>query len=276
MTKTHLLVLLASVPAVAFARSPRSEVVARALPESVKVKLDVDGEPVRVASGVVIASRGGERPTSWVLTNAHVVELAGLTGVARFHVSTEGARALDLPAAVVAQGRVPDVDLAVLEVTGAALTPAEFAEDADTTLGDDVLVVAAPYGKSLSVSSGIVSQLEGGKMKTDAPVGYGASGGGVFGVPGGKLLGVVEGYRTARVAFAGKEASYGFDVPMPGETFVAHVSKIRRFLAEHGLAQLLPQSTAARVTASPAKDDIPAPPAASLPSPRLRTTSYQL
>ena len=62
-------------------------------------------------------------------------------------------------------------------------------------VGDDVIVVGAPYGRALSVSSGIVSQLEMDEqdsriqrgMKTDAPIGYGASGGGVFAVPSGAM-----------------------------------------------------------------------------------------
>ena len=39
-------------------------------------------------------------------------------------------------------------------------------------------------------------------VKTDAPIGYGASGGGIFSLETGKLLAIVEGYRTAKVGFA--------------------------------------------------------------------------
>jgi serine protease Do len=75
-------------------------------------------------------------------------------------------------------------------------------------------------------------------MKTDAPIGYGASGGGVFEIPSGKLVGLVEGYRTARVAFGGIAGDdYSFDVPMPGETFLAPPGKIRGFLARAGFAR---------------------------------------
>ena len=72
-------------------------------------------------------------------------------------------------------------------------------------------------------------------LKTDAAVGYGSSGGGVFDVPGGRLVGLVEGYRTARVMLG---ADKGFDVPMPGETFVAPAAKIKRFLQDRGLGSL--------------------------------------
>lgn len=112
-------------------------------------------------------------------------------------------------------------------------------------------MIGAPFGKGLSVAAGIVSQVEyehaenaaarrtPTAMKTDAAIGYGSSGGGVFDVGGARLVGVVEGYRTARVAFGGRDAEeYAFDVPMPGETFVAPAAKIRRFLRENGLANL--------------------------------------
>ena len=99
-------------------------------------------------------------------------------------------------------------------------------------------------GRALSVSSGIVSQLEMDEqephvqrgMKTDAPIGYGASGGGVFEVPSGRLVGIVEGYRTAKVAFGGiSKDDFSFDVPMPGETFLAPPTKIRSFIVRSGI-----------------------------------------
>ena len=52
-------------------------------------------------------------------------------------------------------------------------------------------------------------------------------------------MGLVEGYRTARVAFTGaKSEELGFDVPMPGETFLSPPTKIRRFLRRAGLARM--------------------------------------
>src|SRR5205814_3170319 len=112
-------------------------------------------------------------------------------------------------------------------------------------VGDDVVVIGAPYGRSLSVSAGIVSQLEIDDqdvqrgMKTDAPIGYGASGGGVFDVPSGRLVGLVEGYRTAKVAFGGiSKDEFSFDVPMPGETFLSPPFKIRAFVARAGIGKL--------------------------------------
>jgi S1-C subfamily serine protease len=155
-------------------------------------------------------------------------------------------------ARVVATGRMPDVDLAVLELPGELAITALAPDDA-LELGDDLVVIGAPFGKGLSVAAGIVSQIEyehaesagvhpaPSGLKTDAAIGYGSSGGGVFDVGEARLVGVVEGYRTARVAFGKDAEQYAFDVPMPGETFVAPAAKIRRFLRDSGLADLAPE-----------------------------------
>ena len=227
------------------AKSDRSRVVQHALRQSVRVEVRAGGKIARQASGVVVAADKGE---SFVLTNAHVVERTGLSGPASFVVVIERPRLHRVPARVVYEGKVPDEDLAVL-VIDEQLLPVPIADEDEVNVGDDLVVIGAPYGKSLSVSSGIVSQLEldetgprpvQSRMKTDAPIGYGASGGGVFGVPGGKLVGLVEGYRTARVAFGGMNSDdFSFDIPMPGETFLAPPGKIRGFLARSPVARLL-------------------------------------
>jgi S1-C subfamily serine protease len=235
---------LSAVVSPAQARSDKSRVVQKALRQSVRVEVVVAGKVARTASGVVVACDKG---ASWVLTNEHVVERNGLRGTASFQIVVERPKLHRVPARVVAEGEVPDEDLALLEIDE-ALAPAPLAAETEVQVGDDVVVIGAPYGKSLSVSAGIVSQLEADEsdaraqrsMKTDAPIGYGASGGGVFAVPGGKLVGLVEGYRTAKVAFGGIGGNdFSFDVPMPGETFLAPPAKLRAFLARAGLAKLV-------------------------------------
>lgn len=237
--------LAAAAPlAAAAAPNPRAATVQKVFPSAVRIQLTAAGELVRSASGIAFARQGGK---SYVLTNDHVVEpAAGWRGPVELKVlPSAGAPVV---AKVVARGRVPDVDLAVVEVPG-ELPVTPLAPDEELALGDDLVVIGAPFGKGLSVAAGIVSQVEyahaesaaGSRtpvaMKTDAAIGYGSSGGGVFDVGEGRLVGVVEGYRTARVAF-GEE--YHFDVPMPGETFVAPAAKIRRFLRDSGLGGLAP------------------------------------
>lgn len=226
------------------AKSDRSKVVQRALRESVRVEVIVGGKTVRAASGVVVATEG---KTSYVLTNAHVIQRQGLSGPTTFDVVVERPRLHRLRAHVVSEGKLPDEDLALLSVEGEGLQAAPIASEGEVDVGDDVVVIGAPYGRSLSASSGIVSQLETDEqdvrvqrsMKTDAPIGYGASGGGVFEVPSGRLVGLVEGYRTAKVNFGGlANDDFSFDVPMPGETFLAPPTKIRSFILRSGLGKL--------------------------------------
>ena len=244
MTFRSAAVALVLLALPALAKSEKSRVVQKALRQSVRVEVLVKGKVERAASGVVVATEGD---TSYVLTNQHVVQRDGLSGNASFQVVIERPRLHRLQARVIAEGKVPDEDLALLAVYGETLSPAQLAAEEHVDVGDDVVVVGAPYGRALSVSSGIVSQLEVDEenprmqraMKTDAPIGYGASGGGVFEVPSGRLVGVVEGYRTAKVAFGGlSKDEFSFDVPMPGETFLAPPSKIRSFVLRAGIGRL--------------------------------------
>jgi len=249
------LLVLAALPALA--KSEKSRVVQKALRHSVRVEVMVRGKVERAASGVVVATEGD---TSYVLTNEHVVQREGLSGSASFQVVVERPKLRRLMARVVAEGKVPDEDLALLAVYGEALAPAQLASEEQVDVGDDVVVVGAPYGRSLSVSSGIVSQLDVDEhdariqrgMKTDAPIGYGASGGGVFNIPAGRLVGLVEGYRTAKVAFGGlNKDEFSFDVPMPGETFLAPPSKIRAFVIRSGIGRLAGLKDGSAVAATP-------------------------
>ncbi len=232
----------------------RSERIRSVLPQNVRVVVTVDGQPARSASGVVLGSAiESEGPTTYVVTNAHVVAPRG-NEVPGFVVLVDAPTGdtHEFGARVVAQGKVPDMDLAVLAVPGISLEAVSLAGDAEVGVGEDVFVVAAPYGRSLSVSGGMVSQVDlerqsphlPAMLKTDAAIGYGASGGGMFSASSGKLVGIVEGYRTAKVTIPVATETYSFDVPMPGETFAAPTAKIRKFLEEKGLTRILPTAKA--------------------------------
>jgi hypothetical protein len=73
----------------------------------------------------------------------------------------------------------------------------------------------------------------------DASVSYGSSGGGVYDAGSGGLIGLVEGYRTARVTSQGSESPWYIDVPMPGHTLVTPLEDIKRFLADTGHGDLI-------------------------------------
>lgn len=226
------------------AQATRAQIAREVVPSTVRVQLLAKGEVKRSATGVVVASepaRAQVPARSAILTNAHVLDPKGL-GEVTYQVLLEkqGRVTATYPATLVGVGEVPDMDLGLVEVA-IALPAASLGDEETLLLGDELVVVGAPYGKSLSVSGGMVSQLQAEEgapgsplrytaMKTDAAIGYGSSGGGVFHVPTGRLVGIVEGYRTARVSLGDRMA---FDVPMPGETFVAPITKVRSFLAGH-------------------------------------------
>ena len=255
------LVLIASAcasapphPAVAVPSGPlhveggdRKSMLRRILPQNVRIFVFEGKEARRSASGVVIGSESTpDGCFSYVLTSAHVVEPEGLEDPRMVVYVDRDGDSFDYTARSVAVGKVPDLDLALIKVRGVSLAAAQLADDAELEPGEDVLVVAAPYGKSLSISGGLISQVEWDRqsrvpamLKTDAAIGYGASGGGVYSATSGKLLAIVEGYRTARVGFAVAEQSYSFDVPMPGETFAAPSAKVRAFLEKNGFGRFV-------------------------------------
>jgi len=102
----------------------------------------------------------------------------------------------------------------------------------------EVAVVGAGY-TGLSTALHLARQGVRAVVLEAEEIGYGASGGGIFSLESGKLLGIVEGYRTAKVSIPLPQETYSFDVPMPGETFAAPGAKIRRFLENHGLGALV-------------------------------------
>jgi len=227
--------------------SDRKSILKRILPQNVRLLVFAGGEARRSASGVVIGSEAtADGSFSYVLTSAHAVEPDGLEDPRMVVYVDRDGDSFDYPARPVAIGNVPELDLALIKIRGVCLAPAQLAADSELEPGEDVVVVAAPYGKSLSISGGLVSQVEWDRksrlpamLKTDAPIGYGASGGGVYSASSGRLLAIVEGYRTARVGFAVAEQTYSFDVPMPGETFAAPSAKVRAFLENNGFARFV-------------------------------------
>jgi len=212
------------------------DVLAQVIGSNVRLRAEREGGARRSGSGVVIASDAASQ-SSWVVTTRHFLDPAATQRVWVTAPGVVGRLACRVAA-------VSDrADLALLEVTGAAL-PAALTRRS-VPLGDDVWIVAYPWGRRLTVVSGIVSQLEsdddsvpldGAARMVDASVSYGASGGGVFDRAG-RLVGIVESYRTAKVQL--ERPSRVVDVPVPGETTVISTAQIVGFLEGLGLARLL-------------------------------------
>ena len=225
----------------------REQVIQRILPSSVQVVLEEQGRRFRSGSGVIIAAPPtGPRAECLVLTAGHT--LHGLNESQQLSVLLERHRGKGtrVPATVLAQREEDDIDLALLRIESDHCVAARFGPM--PTLGDAIWVVAFPWGRNMTLAGGNVSQLDGGtsedgdpsRLMVDASVSYGASGGGVFQASTGRLVGLVEGYRTARVSFKGETAARYIDVPVPGETYVTSMPSIRRFLTDAGYAKLLP------------------------------------
>ncbi len=230
-------------------REPGGEdVLDRLLPSAVQIVLEnPEGRRFRTGSGVVIASRPkGRGSECFVLTSGHTV--AGAIGQKAIYLlfgRQRGAGTKET-GSVVAYRDNADVDVALLRAESDECVPARPA--APPRLGEPIWVVTFPWGRDMTLARGIVSQVNGDgaansetapRLMVDASVSYGASGGGVYDARDGGLIGLVEGYRTARVTSQGNEPPWYIDVPMPGQTLVTPLSDIRRFLAETGHAGLI-------------------------------------
>jgi S1-C subfamily serine protease len=237
-TLVALLALLLAGCATGGRSQSRGDVIRQILPATVQLRCERDGGGRRAASGVVLARDVGSR-RAWIVTTRHFLEpLAPQT------VFVAGRKERISAKLVTVSQRS---DLALLEVPDVDLAPARLKDNVQ--LGDEVWVVAFPWGRRMTLSSGVVSQVagdggggdyEGAARMVDVSVSYGASGGGVFDAQTGALVGLIESYRTARVSMQGSPERV-IDVPVPGETTLISADAIRGFLAEAGLERYLEQ-----------------------------------
>jgi serine protease Do len=238
---------------------PPERALDRILPSSVQIVLEQqEGRRFRSGSGVVIgARRAGGGADCFILTSGHTFAGAGrgkdIYVLSRRHEGP-GVRT---PATLLAVSETDGIDLALLGTRSQDCSVASFGKPAH--LGESVWVVSFPWGRELTVSRGVISQVRravvgaslaggagaAGRLMVDAPVSYGASGGGVFRASSGELVGLVDGYPTARVAFEGVSAPAHIDVPVPGQTYLTPIGDAVEFLRGSGHALLVAKGTAA-------------------------------
>jgi len=226
----------------------REDVLQKILPSAVQIIVEQrEGRRIKSGSGVAIASRRtAEGASCFVLTSGHTFE--GLVGKTEIYaVFGRHLGAGQKARALLVASRNESLDLALLRAESdqcATVSPARA-----PALGEPIWVIGFPLGRHIMLSSGVVSQVivDGpsdpsatARLIVDAPVNYGVSGGGVFDARTGRLLGVVEGFSTARVIAQGATPSWYIDVPVPGQTLVTPLADIRRFLREVEQADLLP------------------------------------
>lgn len=218
----------------------RTDLIRRILTSTVQLRAEREGGLRRAASGVVVAIDRGSRRT-WIVTARHFVEPPGRQEV---YVRLPGRRSV-VRAAVAFVSR--EHDLAIIETELLDVTPVRVRETARLT--DEILIVAFPWGQRFTVIRGIVSQVtspegavlvEGPARMVSASVSYGSSGGGVFDAQTGELVGIVEGYRTAKVAIPEMKERV-LEMPVAGETTVIPTPTILRFLVASGLGDFLPK-----------------------------------
>lgn len=227
----------------------REKILAEVLASAAQVVLEQqEGRRFRTASGVAIgAKRTPDGPQCFILTSGHTFMDSARGKEVFVIVGSHQAVGTKVPATLLAAKDAGRQDLALLKASTDQCVPARIRRPPN--LGDFVWVAAFPWGRRLTLARGIISQVnldnpadpdQETRLMVDASVSYGSSGAGVFEERTGELIGIVEGYSTARVSFPGASASSYIDVPVPGQTFVSPLVQIRRFLAEIGHEELLP------------------------------------
>ena len=224
-----------------FREPPPERVLDDILPASVQVVLEQqEGRRFRSGSGVVVAARPGPGDDCFILTSGHTFAGTGRGKEIRVLFRRHEGAGVRASATLLAVSDTDELDLALLGTRSAFCPVARLGSTA--MLGESVWVVSFPWGRELTVSRGVISQLRrsggsrltsAGRLMVDTSVSYGASGGGVFRARGGELVGLVEGYPTARVAFEGTASPTHVDVPVAGQTFLTPTDDIQEFLRAH-------------------------------------------
>ena len=235
---SSLAVYLTLSPALQAEAGRGSSIIESAVAASVQLFAERDGGARRAGSGVVVAVERDGR--SLILTAAHLIEPLTKQTIS---VADPGG-AGTVPARILHSD--PASDVAILEAEGLRRPTVDWG--GDRRLGDDVWVVSYPWGRQRTLVSGVVSQvdaaaptgasIEGPVRLIDAAVSYGTSGGGVFDRHTGALLGIVRGYRTAKLSFPGG-GDESLNVPIAGETTVIPTSRILCVLEAAQLAERL-------------------------------------
>jgi len=215
----------------------RGELIRGILTSTVQLRSEREGAIHRAASGVVVAA-DPRSDRSWIITARHFVDPSPPHNI---YVRLPG-RIGVTPATLAFVS--PDRDLAVIEAKYLDVAPARLKMAA--SLGDEILVIAFPWGQRFTVVRGVVSQVStlasitGPARMVDASVSYGSSGGGVFDAQTGELVGIVESYRTAKVAIPEMKDRV-LEIPIAGETTLISAPAILRFLVDSGLSDFLPR-----------------------------------
>ena len=186
-------------------------VAAKVLPSVVKIEVS-GAEGAGSGSGIILSSDGR------ILTNNHVVELAGDGGTMRV-IFNDGSHA---DAEIL--GTDPLTDTALIQAKDVSgLTPATIGKSGDLAVGQGVVAIGSPLGLEATVTSGIVSALnrpvdvgsdgQGNStvypaIQTDAAINPGNSGGALVDLNG-NVVGINASIATAGQSAGGESGNIG-------------------------------------------------------------------
>ena len=210
---------MVNAPAAASGDGSVESVAQQVLPSVVEI--EVSGpQGAGSGSGIILTSDGQ------ILTNNHVVELAGDSGTMEVSFN-DGSHA---KATLV--GHDPLTDTAVIQAEDVSgLTPATIGSSDSLQVGQSVVAIGSPFGLDATVTSGIVSALErpvdvgsdgqGNStvypaIQTDAAINPGNSGGPLVDMAG-HVVGINASIRTTGSSQAGGESGsigLGFAIPI--------------------------------------------------------------
>ena len=197
-------------------------VAAEVLPSVVKIEVS-GSQGAGSGSGIILSSDGR------ILTNNHVVELAGDSGTLRVTFN-DGTHA---DAKVL--GTDPLTDTALIQAQTdsgddvSGLTPATIGQSGDLAVGQGVVAIGSPLGLEATVTSGIVSALnrpvdvgsdgQGNStvypaIQTDAAINPGNSGGALVDLAG-NVVGINASIATAGQTVGGESGNIGVGFAIP-------------------------------------------------------------
>ena len=198
--------------------SPRSDqsiagIVSAVLPSVVSILVEGEADSGS-GSGFVI------RPDGYILTNNHVVNLAGKDGKITV-VLNDGT---EIKGTVV--GTNEAYDLAVIKVKESGLQPMALGNSANIAVGDSAIAIGAPLGLDGTVTYGIISAVDRpvttgmqgdvsyiNAIQTDAAINPGNSGGPLLDAAG-RVIGVNSAIATLISGGEGGSIGLGFAIPV--------------------------------------------------------------
>jgi len=202
-----------------------------------EVVLERNGTLVARGSGVVIAARAEDgAPACYLLTAGHVVKAADAATAIVVALPGEGGRR-SVPGELVRRVDRDDRDLALLRAVAPDCRPVPVAPASEW--GSEVWLAGFPSRGAARVWPGHLPPPRAAgesRWTIDAGVTEGASGGGVFDARTGRLVGLIQGYWTARLV--GPDGAIGGEVAT-GRTAVIPLARVRALLGEWGLERLL-------------------------------------